>query len=63
MNESWLWIGPLFVLYTVLLLYALAEWIRHPRARWLNRWVWLGIILIFSINGPLAYLLLSRERE
>jgi ABC-type spermidine/putrescine transport system permease subunit I len=62
MNESSLWIGPLFVLYTVLLLYALAEWIRRPRARWLNRWVWLGIIVVFSISGPLAYLLLGRER-
>ena len=52
----------LFVTYTVLLLVALVEWLRQPRTRGLHRWVWLPVILVFSITGPLAFLLLGREK-
>jgi ABC-type molybdate transport system permease subunit len=52
-------ISMLFVLYLVLLLAALVEWFRSPRTRYLSRWLWLPIILLFSIVGPLAFLLLG----
>ena len=52
-------ISMLFVLYLVLLLSALVEWFRSPQPRYLNRWLWLPIILLFSIVGPLAFLLLG----
>lgn len=62
MYELWL-IVPLSMLYGGLLTLALSEWIRHPQTRSLNRWAWLPIIVIFSLVGPLAYLLLGNERS
>lgn len=53
-------IAMLTVLYAVLLLAALVEWFRSPQTRYLNRWLWLPIIVVFSIAGPLAFLLLGR---
>ena len=56
MYETWLLV-PLSMLYGGLLTLALSEWLRHPHTRYLSRWVWLPIIVIFSLVGPLAYLL------
>jgi len=63
MNETWFLIGLLVVLYVVLLGFALVEWVRHPDTLRLNRWLWLPIIVIFSLVGPLAYLLLGNRRS
>jgi hypothetical protein len=60
MHETWL-IVLLAMLYGALLALALSEWMRHPRTRYLNRWAWLPIIVIFSLVGPLAYLFLGNE--
>jgi hypothetical protein len=60
MDETWL-IVLLSVLHGGLLAFALSEWLRHPRTRCLNRWAWLPIIVIFSLVGPVAYLLLGNE--
>ena len=54
-------VGGLFLCYTVLLLAALVEWVRNRQTRYLSRWLWLPIIVVFSIVGPLAFLLLGRE--
>jgi hypothetical protein len=61
MHETWL-IVLLSILYGALLALALLEWIRHPRTRCLSRWAWLPIIVVLSLLGPLAYLLLGKER-
>lgn len=61
MDTGWLLVLPLALLYVGLLAAALAEWVHNPRARYLNRWIWLPIILFFSLLGPAAYLLLGRS--
>jgi hypothetical protein len=58
---TWLLILPWALLYVVLLAIALAEWVHNPRTRYLSRWIWLPIILLFSLLGPAAYLLLGRS--
>ena len=63
MTEMWFLVGPLVVLYVVLLGLALVQWVRHPDTRRLNRWAWLPIIVIFSLVGPLAYLFLGNKRS
>lgn len=62
MDDWWLVAVPLAVLYSVPLIYALSVWVRHTQTRYLNRWVWLPIIILFSILGPLAFLLLGSEK-
>ena len=54
-------IGALTVAYVLLLFLALAQWFRRPRSRYLPRWAWLAVIVVFSLIGPAAYLLLGRE--
>jgi hypothetical protein len=59
MDEVGYLIVMLSVLYLVSLLVALVEWFRNQQTRYLSRWLWLPIILFFSIVGPLAFLLLG----
>jgi ABC-type molybdate transport system permease subunit len=61
MDEMWLLIAPLVILQLGLMIFALLDWARRPQTRYLNRWVWLPIILFLSLLGPLAYFLLGRE--
>ena len=56
-------ISALTVLYVVLLLVALVEWFRSSQTRYLGRWLWLPIILLFSIVGPLAFLLFGHGHD
>jgi len=63
MDEVWLMIAPLAILQLGLMAFALADWARRPQTRYLNRWAWLPIIVIFSLLGPMAYFFLGREEE
>jgi hypothetical protein len=63
MNDNLWLIVPLSILYGGLLALGLSEWVRNPRTRVLNRWAWLPIIVLLSLVGPLAYLLLGKERS
>ncbi len=63
MDEMWLLIAPLAILQLGLMAFALADWVRRSRTRYLDRRVWLAIIVIFSLLGPLAYLFLGREEQ
>ena len=63
MDEMWLLITPLVILQLGLMAFALVDWARRPQTRYLNRWGWLVIIVIFSLLGPMAYFFLGREEE
>lgn len=54
---------PVGLLYLGLLVFALREWTMRHRSRYLNRWLWLFIIVIFSVVGPAAYLAVGRETK
>jgi hypothetical protein len=63
MDEMWLLIAPLVILQLGLMAFALADWVHRSRTRYLDRRVWLVIIVILSIIGPVAYFFLGREEE
>ena len=63
MDEVWLLIAPLVILQLGLMVLAVVDWARCSRTRYLDRWVWLLIIVLFSLLGPIAYFFLGREEE
>ncbi len=52
---------PLLLIQLGLLALGVWDWARRESFRYLSRWVWLAIIVLISILGPLAYLLLGRD--
>jgi len=63
MDEKWLLFLPLAIVQVGLMVFALVDWARRSHTRYLNRWVWLVIIVILNTLGPVAYFLLGREEE
>ncbi len=52
---------PFILVQLGLMAFALWDWAHRQRFRYLTRWVWLVIIVLVNIVGPLGYLLLGRE--
>jgi hypothetical protein len=53
-------VAPLVLIQLVLMIAGVVDWSRRERTRG-PKWVWLVVILIFSIIGPVAYFLIGRE--
>lgn len=59
--SGWLpFLIPVLVLELLLMVIALADWFRRERTKG-PRWVWLAVIVLLGILGPIAYLLFGRE--
>jgi hypothetical protein len=53
---------PIFLLELILLVVALTDLIRRERVRG-PKWAWVLVIVLFSILGPVLYLLFGRDAE
>ncbi len=53
---------PILFLELILLVVALADLIRRDRVRG-PKWLWVAVVVLFSILGPVLYLLLGRDEE
>ena len=53
-------VAPLVLIQLVLMIAGLVDWSKRERTRG-PKWVWLVVILVFSIIGPVAYFLIGRE--
>lgn len=53
---------PVIILELILLVVALLDWIKRPVTRG-NRWVWLVVILLVNLVGPIIYFLFGRGEE
>ena len=56
-------IAPLLIIELVLLAIALVDLIRREEVKYLPKWGWALIILLISMIGPIAYLILGREES
>ena len=54
-------IAPLIIIQLILLAVALVDLIKREKVRYLPKWAWAIIILVFSMIGPVAYLILGRD--
>jgi len=52
---------PLFVIEVALMVIALVDIIRRERVRGGNKVLWILIVVLIGVVGPLVYLLFGRE--
>jgi hypothetical protein len=55
------YIIPVVVIELILLVAALLDWLKRPNLS--NRWVWLAVILVLNLFGPIIYFLFARKDE
>lgn len=53
-------LAPLLVIQLALMIAALVDWARRERTRG-PKWVWLPVIVLVSMIGPLIYFFIGRE--
>lgn len=54
---------PLFILQVVLLITALLHVLRHPNYRFGNRVMWVLVVVLLTIIGPVLYFVAGRGDE
>ena len=61
--EYWPFLIPLIVAELALAITALAHVLRHPNYRFGNKIVWVIIVLLVQIIGPIIYFIFGRGEE
>jgi hypothetical protein len=54
---------PIILIELALMVAAIVDLIKHPKTRYLPRWVWILVVLFFQIFGPIIYFIVGREQE
>lgn len=54
---------PLFVVQFALAIVALVHVLRHPKYRFGNKIMWIIIVLMLSLIGPIIYFVIGRGEE
>lgn len=52
---------PLIILQSVLMITALVMIFRQQTFKYLNRWVWVLIVIVFNLVGRVIYFVLERR--
>ena len=53
---------PILIIELILLIVALVDCIRRPRING-PKWIWILIIILFGILGPVAYFIFGRKNR
>ena len=54
---------PLILIQVVLMIFALLDLSKRQKTRFLPKWVWVLIIVLGEMVGPVVYFLIGREDE
>jgi len=54
---------PLFLVEIGLMAFAINDLIKRKRVKWNNKWLWVAIILLIDLIGPIIYFVVGREEE
>jgi hypothetical protein len=52
---------PLVILQLILMVVALVDLSKREKVRWLPKWLWVIIIVLGELIGPIVYLMVGRE--
>ena len=63
LKEYWPFLIPLLIMELGLVIVACVHVLRHPYYRFGNKVIWLLIVLIVQIFGPIAYFVFGRGEE
>ena len=61
-NINWAVIAPLLAIQFLLIIVAFIDWLRTPTTNG-PKWLWLIIILLVSIAGPVLYFIIGRREH
>jgi len=62
MEEMLKLLAPVIVLQFALMIFCLVK-LKNDKVKYLPKWTWALIIIIFNFIGPILYLLIGRERD
>ncbi|ADQ04994.1 hypothetical protein Calow_1447 [Caldicellulosiruptor owensensis OL] len=62
MEEMLKLLVPVIVLQFALMIFCLVK-LKNDKVKYLPKWSWALIIIIFNFIGPILYLLIGRERD
>ncbi|MHA6252682.1 PLD nuclease N-terminal domain-containing protein [Oceanobacillus sp. CAU 1775] len=54
---------PILLIQGVLLVIAVMDWIKNENQIRGNRWVWLVVIILGNILGPVLYFIFGKRRD
>ena len=63
LREYWPFLLPLAIVEIALAITALVHVLKHPQYRFGNKIMWILIVLIVQIIGPIAYFVFGRGDE
>lgn len=52
---------PILIIQLVLMIIAIRKIIKQKQFRYLNKYAWLIIVILFQFLGPISYFILERE--
>lgn len=61
--NQWLLIIPLILVEIGLMAFALYDLVKRKRVKGGNKWVWVVIIVVVNLIGPILYFVIGREEE
>ncbi|RSU12706.1 hypothetical protein CBF29_05755 [Vagococcus elongatus] len=54
---------PIILIHVTLVILSVKHILKHPRVRIGNKWLWLFIVILIQIIGPVLYFTIGREEE
>ncbi len=62
-SEYWPFLIPLIILQFALMITAVVHILKHPRYRLGNRTLWLIVVVLFQMVGPILYFAIGRGED
>jgi hypothetical protein len=55
-------VGLLIIVELILMVWAILDIVQRPAVLWGQKWIWIVIVILFGIIGPIIYFAIGREQ-